>query len=335
MTFLCHAVPLTDLTSVSEARRAMQQVAEALGLDEVKVGQAAVIITEAARNAVVHGRGGQLLLSGSKWNGDARMEILAFDSGPGISDLPRAMVDGFSTTTTPGVGLGAIRRMAASFDIFSTSKGTTLLAEVSQQALANPPLLDFAGFAVPVRGEHSCGDAIDWAYSNDRLAVLLVDGLGHGLHAADAAEEAVHVFQKYSAEPPREILACVHDALKKTRGAAAGVAEIRPLSGTLTFAGIGNTSAVLLSKTLSRNLVSHSGTLGHIMPRIQEFKVEWPRDAVLVMHSDGLHTRWDLSHYPGVLARSPGIIAGVLFRDFRRERDDASVLVVKNRSSAL
>lgn len=335
MTFFCQAVPLTDLTSVSEARRAVQRVADTLGMNELKSGQAAVIVTEAARNAVIHGRGGQLLLSGTKSNAEARMEIVAVDSGFGIPDLPRAMVDGFSTGGTPGTGLGAIRRMATAFDIFSTSKGTTVLAEISQQTSAMPPLLDIAGFAVPLRGEAACGDAIEWIYGNDRLAALLVDGLGHGLHAADAAQEAVHIFQKYSTEPPREILAAIHDALKKTRGAAAAVAEIRPLSGTLTFAGIGNISAVLLSKTLSRNLVSHSGTLGHIMPRIQEFKVEWPRDAVLVMHSDGLHTRWDLSHYPGVLARSPGVIAGVLFRDFRRERDDASVLVIKNRSSAV
>jgi hypothetical protein len=65
------------------------------------------------------------------------------------------------------------------------------------------------------------------------------------------------------------------------------------------------------------------------MSRVQEFKVEWPRDGVLIMHSDGLQSRWDLSRYPGLLARQPALIAGVLFRDFRRQRDDASVLVVK------
>lgn len=336
MTYLCHAVPLTDLTAVSEARRAVQQVGEALGIDdELMRGQAAIIVTEAARNAVVHAGGGQLLLSGSNSGGEVRLEILALDSGPGISDVPRAMRDGFSTGGTPGTGLGAIRRMAGAFDIFTTTKGTAVLAELIDQTSTAAPLLEIAGFAVPIRGERCCGDAMRWSYRDDRLSILLVDGLGHGLHAAAAAEEAANIFEKYSMEPPREILARIHDALKKTRGAAAAVAEIRPLLGTLTFAGIGNTSTVLLSKALSRNLVSHNGTLGHIMARIQEFRVEWPRDAVLVMHSDGLQTRWDVSQYPGLLARSPAIIAGVLFRDFHRERDDASVLVVKNTSRAL
>jgi anti-sigma regulatory factor (Ser/Thr protein kinase) len=335
MTLLCQAVSLTDLTSVSEARRAVQQVGTALGMNELKLGQAAIVVTEAARNAVVHGRGGQMLLSGSRSDSEARLQMLAIDSGSGIADLPRAMEDGYSTGGTPGTGLGAIGRIACAFDVFSTTKGTALLAEIVERSSGTSALLDVAGFAVAMPGERVCGDALEWSFGNDRLAVLLVDGLGHGLHAADAAQEAVQMFQKYSTEAPREILAHIHDALKKTRGAAAAVAEIRPLSGTVTFAGIGNTSSVLLSKTLSRNLVSHNGTLGHVVSRIQEFKVEWPQDAVLVMHSDGLQTRWDLSRYPGVLARSPAIIAGVLLRDFRRERDDTSVLVVKNSSNAL
>jgi hypothetical protein len=65
------------------------------------------------------------------------------------------------------------------------------------------------------------------------------------------------------------------------------------------------------------------------MARVQEFKVEWPKDGTLVMHSDGLQSRWDLSRYPGLLGRQPALIAGVLLRDFRRERDDSSVLVLK------
>lgn len=337
MRSLFHAVPLSDLTSVSEARRAVQQVADPLGMNDVKAGEAAIVVTEAARNAVVHGRGGQLLLAGYRLDQgeEARLLILALDSGPGIPDLPRAMQDGFSTSSTPGTGLGAIRRLATHFEVFSSIKGTAVMAEVVQRRTPMPRLLDIAGFAVPVAGEHACGDACCWVQTDNRCAITLVDGLGHGFYAAEAAEEAVRIFQKYASQPPAEVLAHMHDALKKTRGAAAAVAEIRPLSGTLTFAGVGNISATVLSKALSRSLVSHSGTLGHVMARIQEFKVEWPRDAVLVMHSDGVQTRWDLSRYPGLTARSSALIAGVLFRDFRRERDDSSLIVVKNSSSGL
>jgi hypothetical protein len=47
------------------------------------------------------------------------------------------------------------------------------------------------------------------------------------------------------------------------------------------------------------------------------------------MHSDGLQTKWDLSSYAGLLSRHPALIGGMLLRDFRRKRDDASVLVLK------
>ena len=333
MISLCHAVSLSDLTSVSEARRLVQQIGGALHMSEVRLGEAAIIVTEAARNAVVHGKGGHLLIAGYEDNDRPRMQVIALDSGAGIPDLSRAMQDGYSTSGTPGTGMGAIRRLASTFEIFSGIKGTAVFAEIAEHPIRDVPLLEVGGFTVPIRGERVCGDAFHWVQGGDRLLVTMVDGLGHGLHAAEAAQEAVKISQKYASEPPGEVLARMHDALKKTRGAAAAVAEIRPLAGTLTFAGIGNISAVVISKALSRSLVSHSGTLGHVMARIQEFKVEWPRDAILVMHSDGLQTRWDLTQYPGLMARSPALIAGVLFRDFRRERDDAGVLVIKNRST--
>jgi hypothetical protein len=49
------------------------------------------------------------------------------------------------------------------------------------------------------------------------------------------------------------------------------------------------------------------------------------------MHSDGLNTRWDLALYPGIWSKHPALIAGLLYRDFSRERDDVTVLVAKSR----
>jgi hypothetical protein len=49
-----------------------------------------------------------------------------------------------------------------------------------------------------------------------------------------------------------------------------------------------------------------------------------------VLHSDGLLTQWSLDPYPGLSSRRPDVIAGVLYRDFRRVRDDATVVVARN-----
>lgn len=333
--FLSQTVALSDSSSTAEARRAGARMAASLGLNETKSGEMALIITEAARNAVVYGGGGQMVLSGSKSTIGARMDILALDSGPGIADLTSALRDGYSTGGTPGTGLGAIKRMAGAFDIFSNTKGTVLFARVEQpeNQHGSRSTVEVFGLASALAGENVCGDSLAWHVTHDRCAVLAVDGLGHGPNAADAAGEATRIFTAHSSEAPGHLMSRLHDALKKTRGAAAAVAEMRPLAGTLTYSGVGNISGSILSNTLSRSLVSHNGTLGHVMPRVQEFKVEWPKDGILVMHSDGLQSRWDLSRYPGLLARQPALIAGVLLRDFRRERDDASVLVVKGAAS--
>jgi hypothetical protein len=52
---------------------------------------------------------------------------------------------------------------------------------------------------------------------------------------------------------------------------------------------------------------------------------------MLIMHSDGVATRWNLEQYAGLASRHPALIAGVLYRDFTRGRDDATILVMRDR----
>jgi anti-sigma regulatory factor (Ser/Thr protein kinase) len=332
MMFQSVAVPLIDITSVSEARRAGLRLGAALGFNEVKIGELGIIIAEVARNAVLHGKGGMLIINGERRSDAARADVLAIDRGPGIKDIVRAFEDGYSTAGTPGTGMGAVRRLGAAVDLFSSSAGTAIATAVVQGEMATAGPLEIGQVLAPYPGELVCGDGAAWTQDAQRTVVMLVDGLGHGLGAAEAAEEAVAVFQKHSSKEPGPILSGIHDALRKTRGAAVAVAEIRPSAGSLTYVGIGNISGVVVSGEKSRNLISHNGIAGHQLHRIQEFKVEWPAHSVLIMHSDGVNTRWDLSNYPGITNRRAILIAGVLLRDHRRERDDASVLVVKEQS---
>jgi anti-sigma regulatory factor (Ser/Thr protein kinase) len=301
--------------------------AQRLGFDETLSGKLALLATEASRNVLIHGGGGQVVFAATAENGTAIARILAIDQGKGIENIAEAMSDGFSTAGTMGGGLGAMKRMATNLDIFTGRGGTIILLEVGT-AMPDRPL-QIAGFAVPYPGERICGDAWFGHQTPQRMIALLADGLGHGWGAAEAVAEAVATFRRRLELAPGEILGYVHDALRKTRGAVAAIAEIRPAEGSLTFAGIGNISGVVLDGGKSRSLVSHNGTLGMSVPRIQEFRTEWSPDSKLVLHSDGLHSRWDLYSYSGLLSRHPAVIGGALLRDFRRQRDDASVVVVK------
>jgi hypothetical protein len=72
-----------------------------------------------------------------------------------------------------------------------------------------------------------------------------------------------------------------------------------------------------------------NGTVGHQIPRLREFAYAWPEDGILVLHSDGLATGTSLENQSALGARDPGLIAGVLYRDFSRGADDATVVVAK------
>jgi anti-sigma regulatory factor (Ser/Thr protein kinase) len=320
-------IAVTDASSVGEARRSALSVAQKLGLDETRSGEFALLTTEASRNVLVHGGGGQIVLMGVKEDESTVARILAIDKGTGIANIAEAMGDGYSTAGTMGGGLGAMKRMASRFEIFTSHTGTIALIEIGKDTPGK--MLQVAGMAVPYPGERVCGDGWCSHQTPERTLTLLVDGLGHGYGAAEASQEAVAIFRQRVHLTPSEILSYIHDALRKTRGAVAAIAEIRPKENLLIYAGVGNISAVLLSGGASKSLVSHNGTLGMTVPKIQEFRVDWPTDAVLVLHSDGLHSKWDLAPYAGLLSRHAAVIGGALFRDFRRHRDDASVVVVK------
>jgi hypothetical protein len=78
-------------------------------------------------------------------------------------------------------------------------------------------------------------------------------------------------------------------------------------------------------------MVSVNGTLGTQVPRSRQFDYDYPADAVVVMHSDGLSARWQLAAHPGLHLHHASVIAGVLFRDCARKHDDATVLVARHR----
>jgi hypothetical protein len=257
--------------------------------------------------------------------------LLALDRGPGFSNLAEAMRDGFSSAGTPGTGLGAIRRLSTLFDIYSVpGGGTALVATVwpgTPPATRPGPLA--SGINVPYPGERVSGDAWALETTPERTLVLVSDGLGHGAQAAAASEAAVAIFRQRASRQPAEILEAVHDALRPTRGAAVAIAEVGIGRDVVRFAGIGNIAGTVLSDGRTWSLVSHHGTAGHDVRRVQEFSYPWPPGASLVLHSDGLVSHWTLDQYPGLAARHPMLVAGILYRDFRRGRDDTTVVVLR------
>ena len=328
-----HAV--ADASQVAEAKRRISELSKAVGLDETEAGKVTLIATEMATNLAKHGGGGWLIgrrLTQAGTGGAALegVEILAVDSGRGMADPAQCLRDGFSTAGTPGNGLGAIRRLGHVFDLYSRiGQGTVLLSRVWRGLRsAPPPPVRIGVVALPIDGEQISGDGWHVEGTWPDLRIVLIDGLGHGPAAAEATAAALAAVVG-APGPPRASMQRVHDAIRHTRGAAGALCEIDSAAGLLRYVGVGNIAGSLIGGPKPRSLVSHNGTLGLSAPRIQEFSLPWTAQSLLVMHSDGLTTRWDLATYPGLALRDPALIAAVLWRDFRRGRDDATVLVAK------
>jgi anti-sigma regulatory factor (Ser/Thr protein kinase) len=302
-------------------------------MSESDCGSVAIAVTEMATNLVKHAGGGKILCQSVAHNGTTGVRTLSLDKGPGIRDIPAAMQDGFSTSGTPGNGLGAVRRLATRFDVYSVpERGTCVLAEFWPHKKIPAAITPFSlgVVSLAMRGEAECGDGWATKPMADRSFFMVVDGLGHGIFAAEAAREAERVLAQTDSRSTASILRDCHDALRKTRGAAAAIAGISKETGTLVFSGVGNISGTVLDGKGRRGIASHNGTLGHQVHKVQEFVVPWNEDSVLIMHSDGLGSKWDLNQYPGLAKKDPSIIAAILYRDFERGRDDVTVLAAKN-----
>jgi anti-sigma regulatory factor (Ser/Thr protein kinase) len=324
-----HAFSLDDAKRVGELRRTAATLAARLGADVSAAGRVALVATELATNAVKHARGGEAVLYGTRGGGGWAVGIAAFDRGPGMRDVATCLRDGMSTAGSPGTGLGAIRRLATTFDVHTSPSGTAVFAEMRGGVPRADPFS--AGILrIPRDGEEACGDDVAVVPTEDgRWVVLLVDGLGHGIAAAAAAEEATRLCRARPTGGPEAVLAMLHDGLRGTRGAAAAVAEVDPRRGLVRYAGIGNVEGVVHVDGTTRRMVSHHGTLGPQAGRIHGFTYPWSAGSVLILHSDGLSARSNLDDHPGLASRHPMLVAVVLYRDYARRTDDASVVVLR------
>ncbi len=300
--------------------------AQSLGFSESRRSDIGIVATEAANNIILHARSGEFLICPSQSKDGAYLDLLALDHGPGIHNIPRALEDGFSTVGTAGQGLGAIQRLSDDFSLYSLpDRGTVFWSRFRETASLDPR--PYGAVSIPMKGESACGDAFLTLPSKSRSLYMVVDGLGHGQYAAEAAEEAVSTVRAYAEESVTEIITRTHDALKKTRGAAMTVVSVDHERQVLTCSGVGNISSSILGGTVSRNMVTQNGTLGAVLPHIHEYSYPVDDRSMLLMCSDGITSKYTVSNYPGLQSRHPQLITGVLYRDFSRHRDDATVLL--------
>lgn len=308
-------IRVDDRTQVAQARREAGAAATRAGLAPGVRDRVLLVATELATNLVSHAGGGQLVVQPENPNiGPPGLLLLSLDQGPGIASIPAAMRDGWSTAGTPGNGLGAIGRAADHLDVYSLPRaGSVVLARFGDGPAPAAPAgrsVRWAGLAVPRAGEDACGDVIVAGDGHDPFRIAVIDGVGHGPDAAIGAGTAARTVLGHPRVAPAAVLDALATPMRPTRGAVVGIADVHLRARTVQFAGIGNISGRIVTPGKTTGLVSHHGTVGVTTRPGRPHAEQWPEGALLVLHSDGLRTRWDLDAYPGLISRDPAIICG-------------------------
>ncbi len=145
---------VTEASQVAEVRRQVVALASKLGFNQTDVGKAAIVATEAATNLAKHAVQGEVVVRLLEDQDRSGIEILALDKGPGMVNVAQSLRDGYSTAGSPGTGMGAMRRLARSFDLHSDpTKGTAVLAEVWSGRGVGGKVSGFDGRGSGLQGE--------------------------------------------------------------------------------------------------------------------------------------------------------------------------------------
>lgn len=346
-----HTQEIKEEPQVGAARRGVRRFASQLGFSEEQLEELAIVVQEIGTNAVRYATGGGCLHWTQALGEEPGLELFYFDKGPGVYDLERALRDGVSSGGSLGTGFGAMRRLLDEFDAYSTVKGTTRRLTPSRRTTYGTALLGrkwaapstsdeqrararrltrrVGCWSRPRPGEEMNGDAYFFREHEGETLLAVVDGLGHGRGAREATQAALETLEQWQGEPLNELILAVHDALRATRGAVMGAVVLEPARETFTYAGVGNVELRVLGASEPARPIPSNGTLGARLSQVRAWPHRWQEGTTLVIASDGISATWDANAYPGLLTRSPQLLAGVLLRDFARNSDDATVLVYR------
>ena len=313
-------------------------MAEALGLDGRAGQEVALAASELAANLVKHTQDGMLTLTPLDENGRVGMQIESVDSGPGIGDVDEAMTDGFSTAGSLGYGLGTVNRMMDEFDIQTGRHGNggthiTCRRWMPREGHGGTICpLAFGAAARPHPGMELNGDAFVIKQWDESALVGVIDGLGHGQFAHRASRAATQYIDRHFDRPLGDIFRGVGHTCRATRGVVMALARFDWGQGKMGFASVGNIQVRVFGSRTPMSFVMRRGIVGGkaLSPVVSDHP--WAPDWVMVLHSDGLSTHWRWEELPHLADQPATGIARELLRALARDNDDATVVVVRDRT---
>src|SRR5512142_423565 len=315
-------------------RSKLVAITQRLGVDDLKQEAMLLVASELVSNNVKHAAGRGMVQLWQQPGG--YLDLLSLDFGPGIANLATAEIDGYSTASTLGKGLGAIRRLSDESHIYTQQAhpgqpkkwtGTVILARfhLSREKKEPPSGFRFGLYSRSLADERYNGDRIYLQKDGKLLRWLHLDGLGHGAKAqAATADLAVHLANQ---ESPASLLAAVDRQLNHSRGAVAITGEIDLARQQLRIAGVGDMSAHIYDQERMQHVAFAPGILGREHRSVSVLETPFARKSVVVTASDGIRRNWNEDNFAGLFSQHPQLIAYTLGNIMGRISDDQSLCV--------
>lgn len=331
-------IEVAHSSDVILARQEAKVLAARIGFDDTLSEEIALVVSELASNLVRHANAGRLILTNVTNGSRCGIQIESLDAGPGIADVEQALTDGFSTVDSLGYGLGTVNRLVDELDITSNLKtGTHILCRrwIRQYDLVieNCPLEFGAATRPHPRMQGINGDAFIIKKWNGTALVGVIDGLGHGQWAQRASHTARKYIESHFDQPLKDIFLGVARACRATRGVVMALAQFDLAYQKLSFASIGNIEARVFGSPEPLKFVIRRGIIGLNAPSPIVTEHTWHPNNIMILHSDGVKTHWGKADFHEMADESATVIAHHLLREFAKDEDDATVVVIRNKLS--
>ena len=322
-----------DRSYFSLIKKEIHKQAIEAGMSPSRINELDLIVAEMTSNLFKYSDDGELLLGVFQNGGSPYIELISIDNGPGMINPAKMMQDGMSTSNTLGHGLGSMKRLSDTFELYSQiGWGTIVLSRVyndPEKAKVKNDLI-MRPIVVFKPGEKTSGDGFTYKKTDKYIKMMLADGLGHGPEANLAINEAANAFKVFPDYSPTQTLRFIHSAIKKTRGAVINIICYDFQRKVWTTAGVGNIAVRMSGPVNFKNHMSYNGIVGHNIPNTmndQEYVAEEYNQAMLC--SDGIKTRIDMARYPMMYKYDASILAAAIYKDHARRNDDMSVVIAK------
>ena len=333
-------VSIEEEPQLVKVRHEIEKLAKEIGFSEKEIGEISIVVTELAENLIKHKTvNGKIIYSPITDEKRKGIEIVSVDEGPGIAKIEAVLEDGFSTTGSLGIGLGAVKRLMTEFTINSNVQkdslgglGTRIVTRkylpfAREPEKVNKAFTRYSVFSKSKTDETYNGDNYFLHHYEDKTMIAVIDGLGSGRMAFEASLRARQFLVENYHAPLEEIIHGIHQSLRLTRGVAISIALISDTANTLEYVGIGNVMGRVYNSPTPLNLVNYNGTLGIALQRFKVFSYPWQVGNIIILTTDGISTKYNFDKDPSLLKQHPIIIANAIFRDFSKTHDDATILV--------